>query len=160
MIAATPKRTITLLRVVISALLDAFAVFIAQYKRSTPHSKPNPSLPLKPFVTDAPSSEGANRFAWVPPYPGAALQNITTKQTHDQLSYGFSFRTEDEFKHILAFYRERLQAAGFQVEVNDSREAGGELHAMTDGGIRSFDAIAVKILQGPGTEVGITAVQR
>ena len=101
-----------------------------------------------------------NRFAWVPAYPAATLLNITTKQSHDQLSYGFSFRAADDFKHILGFYRDQLQAAGFQVELNDSRETGGELHAMADGGSRAFDAIAVKVLQGAGTEVGVTAVQR
>ncbi len=160
MAATPPRRTITLLRVMISAVLVAFAVLVAQYKKSQPPAKSSISLPLKPFLTDAPSSEGTNRFAWVPAYPGAALQNITTKQSHDQLSYGFSFRTEDDFKHVLSFYRDGLQGAGFQVQVTDSRETGGDLHAEADGGRRVFDVIAAKVLQGSGTEVGATAVQR
>lgn len=160
MTATPPKRTITLLRVVISAVLVAFAIFVAQYKKSVPPAKPAVSLPLKPFLTDAPSSEGANRFAWVPAYPGATIQNITTKQSHDQLSYGFSFRAQDDFKQVLGFYRDGLQAAGFQVKVTDSHATGGDLHAESDGGKRVFDAIAVKVLQGSGTEVGVTALQR
>ena len=157
---ATPTRRINpLLRVMISAVLVAFAVFVVQYKRSTTPARLSAPAPAKPFLTDAPSSEGSNRFAWVPTYPDAAIVNITTKQTRDQLSYGFNFRAPEDFKQVLAFYRDRLQAAGFKVDVKESGETGGELHAVADGGRRSFDAIAVKVLQGTGTEVGVTAVQ-
>jgi hypothetical protein len=46
------------------------------------------------------------------------------------------------------------------VEVKDSNENGGELHAVADQGRRSFDAIAAKAQQGSGSEVGVTSVQR
>jgi hypothetical protein len=159
MTATPPRKTNPLLRVMISAVLVAFAVFVVQYKRSAAPARPSAPAPAKPFLTEAPSSEGSNRFAWVPPYPGATIENINTKQTRDQLSYGFSFRAPEDFKHVLAFYRDRLQAAGFKVDVTDSGETGGELHAVADGGSRSFDAIAAKVVQGAGTEVGVTAVQ-
>jgi len=149
-----------MLRVMISAVLVAFAVFVVQYKRSTAPARSSTSQPSKPFMSGAPSGEGSSRFAWVPQYPGATLENITTKQTRDQLSYGFSFRAADGFKQVLAFYRDRLQGAGFKVDVKDSAETGGELHAAADDGQRTFDAIAAKVLQGTGTEVGVTAVQR
>ncbi len=158
---ATPTRkTNTLLRVVMSAVLLAFVIFVVQYKNSTEPPKAGAKTPAKPFLSTAPSSEGSNRFAWVPRYPGATTENISTKQTHDQLSYGFTFRTADDLKQVLTFYREQLQSAGFKVEVHDSSDRSGDLHADADGGNRSFDVVAVKPLQGTGTEVGITAVQR
>lgn len=159
MTARPPRKTNTLLRVIMSAVLCAFAVFVVQYKKSTEVPKTSANAPTKPFLSPAPSSEGSNRFAWVPHYPGATIENISTKQTREQLSYGFNFRTADDFKQILAFYREQLQSAGFKVEAHDS-DRGGDLHADGGGNGRSFDAVAVKVLQGTGTEVGITAVQR
>jgi hypothetical protein len=131
-----------------------------QYKKSTEPAKPNPNAPLKPFLSPAPSSEGSNRFAWVPHYPGATIENISTKQSRDELSYGFNFRTTDDFKHALVFYSEQLQSAGFKVDVKNSGEVGGELHADAAGSGRSLDVTAAKVLQGTGAEVGVTAVQR
>ena len=110
---ATPTRkTNTLLRVVMSAVLLAFVIFVVQYKNSTEPPKAGAKTPAKPFLSTAPSSEGSNRFAWVPRYPGATTENISTKQTHDQLSYGINFRTADDLKPVLTFDRDQLQSAG------------------------------------------------
>ncbi len=160
MTARPPRRTNTLLRVIMSAVLAAFAIFVVQYKKSTEHTQAGAKGPLKPFISTAPSAEGTNRFAWVPHYPGSTIENISTKQTRDDLTYGFNFRTADDFKQILAFYRAQLEPAGFKVEVKNPSEFGGELHADAGSGGRSLDLTAAKVLQGTGTEVGITAVQR
>ena len=160
MTATPPRKTNTLLRVIMSAVLVAFAIFVVQYKKSTEPTKPGATTPAKPFLSTAPSSEGSNRFAWVPHYPGATIENISTKQTRDQLSYGFNFRTADDFKQVLGFYSQQLQSAGFKVEVKNSGEIGGELHADVEGGSRSLDVVAAKVVQGTGAEVGVTAVQR
>jgi hypothetical protein len=160
MTATPPRKRNTLLRVIMSAVLAAFAIFVVQYKKSTEHPQPGANGPRKPFLSTAPSSEGSNRFAWVPHYPGAAIENINTKQTREQLTYGFNFRTADDFKQALAYYRDQLQSAGFKVDVKNSSEFGGELHADADSSSRSMDVVAAKVLQGTGTEVGVTAVQR
>ena len=76
------------------------------------------------------------------------------------MTYGFNFRTADDFKQVLAFYREELQSGGFKVEMKNSGEFGGELHADANSSGRSLDVTAAKVLQGTGTEVGVTAVQR
>jgi len=159
MTATPPRKTNILLRVIMSAVLVAFAVFVVQYQKSTQRARSGASGPVKPFLSTAPSSEGSNRFAWVPHYPGAAVENISTRQTRDQLSYGFNFRTADDFKQVLGFYKAGLQSAGFKIQVNDSGDHGGDLHGDADSG-RSFDVVAAKVLQGTGTEVGVTAVQR
>jgi hypothetical protein len=155
-----------LLRAMISAVLLAFAIFVTVYRKSLPPERSEPPTAAasknKPFLSKAPSSEGANRFAWIPSFPGAELHDINTKQTRDLLSYGFSFHTTREFKEVLAFYGERLQAQGFKVDVKDNAETGGELHADAADGSRSFDVVAAKTAAGAGTgaEIGVTAVQR
>jgi hypothetical protein len=159
MTAIPPRRTNTLLRVMMSAVLAAFALFVAEYKKATTPAKPSASAPAKPFLSPAPSAEGSNRFAWVPPYPGSTIENISTKQTREELTYGFNFRAADDFKQVLGFYRDRLQSAGFKVAEKDTEERGGELHAEGDGG-RSLDVIAAKVVNGTGAEVGVTAVQK
>lgn len=160
MTARPPRKTNPLLRIVMSAVLVAFAIFVVQYKKSTEHAQSGAKGPLKPFLSTAPSSEGSNRFAWVPHYPGATIENISSKQTRDELTYGFNFRTPDDFKQALTFYRQQLESAGFKVEAKNSAEFGGELHADAASSGRSLDVTAAKILQGTGTEVGITAVQK
>ncbi len=70
-----------------------------------------------------------NRFAWVPKYPGATMENINSKQSRDELSYGFNFHTPDDFKKVLTYYRDQLQSAGFQVDLKETTTAAGELHA-------------------------------
>lgn len=155
-----PQRRISLqLRLMISAVFVAFAIFVVQYRKSVPRARPAASANTRPFLTDAPSSEGANRFAWIPAFPDTELHGINTKQTREQLTYGFSFHTAQGFKDVLAFYREKLQAAGFQVEVKDG-DVGGELHADSADGKRSFDVIAAKVVSGTGAEIGVTAGQR
>jgi hypothetical protein len=149
-----------LLRVIMSAVLAAFALFVVQYKKSTERSEPSAKGPLKPFLSTAPSAEGSNRFAWIPHYPGATIENISSKQTRDILTYGFNFRTADDFAKALAFYSTQLQSAGFKVDLKNSGDIGGELHADAASSGRSLDVTAAKVLRGTGTEVGITAIQR
>src|SRR5258708_3103538 len=162
--ATATRRISPLLRVMISAVLVAFAIFVVVYRKSVPPARrAAPSAAAannKPFSSEAPSAEGGNRFAWIPGFPGAEVHDMSTKQTGDQLSYGFSFHTTQEFKQVLTFYRDRLQAAGFKVDVKDSEDRGGELHAEDPVGNRSFDVIAAKVIAGSGAEIGVTAVQR
>src|SRR5579885_729962 len=148
MTARPPRKTNTLLRVVMSAVLAAFAIFVVQYQKSTERPQSGAHGPLKPFKSIAPSAEGSNTFAWVPHYPGATVENINTKQTRDELTYGFNFRTADDFKQALGFYDQQLKSAGFKVEMTNSSETGGELHANAESSGRSFDVVAVKVVQG------------
>jgi hypothetical protein len=149
-----------LLRVIMSAVLAAFALFVVQYKKSTERAEPSTKGPLKPFLSTAPSAEGTNRFSWIPHYPGAAIENISSKQTRDILTYGYNFRTPDDFAKTLAFFSAQLQSAGFKVDMKNSGDLGGELHADAASSGRTLDVTAAKMLQGTGTEVGITAAQR
>jgi hypothetical protein len=156
---APARRINPLLRVMFSVVLLAFAIFVVVYKKSTAPTKTDLLTPSKPFLTDSPSSEGANRFAWVPKYPGATTENISSKQTRDELTYGFNFHSPDDFKKVLAYYRDQLQSAGFQVDLKENTTAAGELHAATENKDRTFDAVVANVSQGTGSEVGVTAIQ-
>lgn len=157
---APARRINPLLRVMFSVVLLLFAIFVVVFKRSTTTpAKTDLLTPAKPFLTDSPSSEGANRFSWVPKYPGATTENITSKQTRDELTYGFNFHTPDDFKKVLTYYRDQLQSAGFRVDLKENTSAAGELHATADSNKRTFDAVVANVSQGTGSEVGVTAVQ-
>ncbi len=156
------RRLNPLLRVMISGTLVAFAIFVVVYRKSVPpaRSGPPPAADSRPFPSDAPSSEGAQRFSWVPSFPGAELHDINTKLTRGELSYGFSFHTDQDFPQVLAFYRDRLRALGFEANLKDSEAGGGELHAEDRAAHRSLDVVAAKVVSGPGAEIAVTAVQR
>jgi hypothetical protein len=154
----------------ISAVLLAFAIFTVQYKKSLPQDKsdaPKRTASNKPFPAVAPSAEGATRFGWVPKFPDAQLENITTKQTRDEISYGFSFHSGQTFDKVLAFYGDQLQKEGFKVELKvaassvSAKDPGGnsgQLQAVSPDGARSLDVIASKA--DAGAEIGVRAVQR
>ena len=57
----------------------------------------------------------AARFAWIPAYPGARLEDIRTIQNHDQLAYGYHFQVKDEGAAVRKFYESKLRNAGFTV---------------------------------------------
>ena len=87
------------------------------------------------------------------------MENINSKQSRDELSYGFNFHTPDDFKKVLTFYRDQLQSAGFQVDLKETTAAAGELHATSGNKDRTLDAVVANVSQGTGSEVGVTAVQ-
>jgi hypothetical protein len=163
------RRISPLMRVMISAVLLAFAIFTVQYKKSLPQDKSAATAAKgasnKPFPATAPSSEGGTRFGWVPKIPDAQLENIRTKQTRDEISYGFSFHTAREFGEVLSFYGDQLQKEGFKVELKvdagqnkGAHENAGQIHAASPDGARSLDVIASKA--DSGAEIGVMAVQR
>ena len=139
----------------------AFAYFVGQYRKAVPRGVPGEAnLDTRPLLPADGSADQAGRFAWVPAFPGAEIEGITSKLTRGQISYGFHFRTPQDFKSALAFYGDKLKEAGFKVDVKDSTDKGGELHADSADGKRSFDVVAAKVYSGTGTEIGVTAVQR
>ena len=161
-----PQRRISLqLRLILTIVFVAFAYFVAQYRNAVPRaSSADTSLDtrplLPPLLPEDAAADVPSRFAWVPAFPGAEIQGITSKLTRGQISYGFHFRTARDFKSALAFYGGKLKEAGFKVNIKDSADMGGELHADSIDGKRAFDVVAAKVYSGTGTEIGVTAVQR
>jgi hypothetical protein len=157
-----PQRRISLqLRLILAIVFIAFAYFVAQYRKSVPRARSTEtSMDTRPLLVDDPSPEGTDRFAWVPAFPGAEIEGITSKVTRGQVSRGFHFRTARDFKTALAFYGDKLKGAGFKVDIKETTGQGGELHADSADGKRAFDVVAAKVFSGTGTEIGVTAVQR
>lgn len=157
-----PQRKISLqLRLILTIVFVAFAYFVGQYRKAVPRARSGEvNLDTRPLVPEDVSANGSNRFAWIPAFPGVEMEGITTKFTRGQTAYGFHFRTSQDFKSALSFYSDRLKEAGFQVEAKDSTDKGGELHADSADGKRSFDVVAAKVYNGTGTEIGVTAIQR
>jgi hypothetical protein len=162
-----PQRRISLqLRFVLAIVLVAFAYFVGQYRKAVPRGRAGDSGAVNSstaarttFPADS-ASDRASRFAWIPAFPGAEIEGITSKLTRGQIAYGFHFRTAQDFKSALAFYGDKLKEAGFQVEIKDSSDKGGELHADSADGKRTFDVVAAKVYSGTGAEIGVTAVLR
>lgn len=157
-----PQRRISLqLRLILAIVFVAFAFFVGQYRKAVPRASSGDSnaFTRPQFPADS-SSDAANRFAWIPAFPDAEIEGITSKLTRGQISYGFHFRTARDFKPALAFYGDKLKAAGFRVDIKDTAGQGGELHADSADGKRAFDVVAAKVYTGAGTEIGVTAVQR
>ena len=157
-----PQRRVSLqLRLILTVVFVAFAYFVAQYRKSAPATAPLlRDMYSGPLQKEDLPAEGVNRFAWVPAFPGAQMENITSKVTRGQHAYGFSFRTEQEFDRVLAFYGDKLKEAGFKVEIKNQEARGGDLHAESSDGKRTFDVVVAKVYSGTGTEAGVTAVQR
>ena len=55
---------------------------------------------------------------------------------------------------------DKLKEAGFKVEIKNQEARGGDLHAESSDGKRTFDVVVAKVYSGTGTEAGVTAVQR
>ena len=157
-----PRRRISLqLRLILTVVFVAFAYFVAQYRKSVPRTRlADASTDTRPLYTDDSSPDGTSHFTWVPAFPGAEIEGITTKRTREEVSYGFHFRATQDVKFVLTFYSDKLKEAGFKVEVKESAGQGGELHADSADGKRSFDVVAAKVVNGTGAEIGVTAVQR
>jgi hypothetical protein len=156
------------MRIMMSAVLVAFAIFVVQYRKSMPggnggageratsKSAAKSAAESKTLPSIAPSSTRASRFSWIPSFPGAQTEDIRTKLTHGQLSYGFSFRTSQNFDQVIAFYKQTLEAQGFKVEVRNIGDNGANLHAESGG--RTLDMGASKTPEG--TEAGVTASEQ
>ena len=149
------------LRVLVSAaLLIAVIYFIRSRQAPAPVSN-------APFLSEAPSAEGTGRFAWVPKFLGVELEDIHSSLSHSQLSYAYSFKTEETAKNIVAFYETRLRAIGFTVVIKDLGGLGAELHAENPDRKRIIDvkaASAAKYAKAASaktsTAVGVAAVER
>jgi len=104
-------------------------------------------------------SESSNRFAWVPAYPGARLENIRTVQKRDQRSYGYHFQVKDESAKVRKFYESNLKNAGFTV-IGKSGANGKswDLYAENPDRTRSIDVNGNA--QPQGVNVGVMAVVR
>jgi hypothetical protein len=119
--------------------------------------KPLKKAPAVPnFRSSAPSSEGEHSFAWIPRYPGAEVNNIRTRETEKELTYGFEFQTVDAPTAVADYYERGLRAAG--LTVNTRRPSGDEtnIHGESSSPARMIDVGIDKVQTGSFISVGAT----
>jgi uncharacterized protein YneF (UPF0154 family) len=63
---------------------------------------------------------------WVPVYPGATPANRTSMGSAEEMTGSFRLTTDDAVGELIAFYRDRLKEAGFEVSVNTFSSEDGE----------------------------------
>ena len=132
--------------------------FVLLQKQRNPSARDHAITPRQPLLTEPPS-ESSNRFAWVPSYPGARLENIRIVQNRDQLGYGYDFQVKDEGDKVRSFYESNLKSAGFTV-IGKSGPNGKswDLYAENPDRTRSIDVNGNA--QPEGVNVGVLAVMR
>ncbi len=96
--------------------------------------------------------------SWVPKYPGATNTGLFSAKGSDVDSKGeggsFAFTTSDSPRKVLDFYRDKVGALGFKVNMNTDTGSGGMIVAADADEKRSLTAVATG--QGSSTSVNIT----
>ncbi len=66
--------------------------------------------------------------SWLPLYPGARLEGAFTATSAEGRGGAFSLRTDDSTREVLAFYEERLEDQGFEVQMQTMAMSGEGTH--------------------------------
>ncbi|MEQ1886750.1 MAG: hypothetical protein ABL967_16935 [Bryobacteraceae bacterium] len=139
-----------MLRLLFSLVLIGVIVFIYQQRKA---GRGGSNTPL---LANDPSAEGADRFRWIPAYPGAQLSDIHTRVTHGELNYGYDFQTPDDLQKVSGFYQEKLRASGFTVQSKDKGGVEIDLHGEAPDRTRMIDVTVEQIKQESGTTTGVS----
>jgi hypothetical protein len=68
--------------------------------------------------------------SWVIAYPGARTDGVSTLESNGEKSGTFTIHTSDSAEQVLAFYAQKLEGSGFEVEktnVSGTHAAGGSV---------------------------------
>jgi hypothetical protein len=178
--AAKPKSR-PLLRVITSALLAALVIYGVWFRasfRSSP--KTRQTTAQQHLKTLQPFSE-STAFAWVPHYPGAVTEDISSSVNHDRVSRGFHFRVTipdhpvgkappPDVAAVRTYYETQLRAAGFTVVMkvvpknetaNGTKSApasDGILHAESSDGKRILELTLAT--DSAGLQGNVAAVEK
>lgn len=121
------RRGSPLVKILLSAAVLGVGVYLVQSRKAP--KVPEHGVAVAPsFRSNAPSSEGAKSFAWIPRYPRAEIANIRTRETAKVLSYGFDFQSADGPAAIEKFFEDGLRAAGFTVVTRSPSAGETDLH--------------------------------
>jgi hypothetical protein len=60
--------------------------------------------------------DGGSVPAWIPSYPGARMDSFSNVEANGERSGTFTLHTSDSVDQVLAFFEEKLQGAGFEVQ--------------------------------------------
>lgn len=93
---------------------------------------------------------------WVPAYPGAASQGLSSNDNPTEAQFLFGFTTPDPVDKVASHYRAELRKAGFDVDSQVS-SPGAEILQARNGG-RSLQIMLSK--SGDGTQAAVTATEK
>jgi hypothetical protein len=95
-----------------------------------------------------------NRFAWVPPYPGAQIVASSTTENDHQLTYKCELHMKDSGAVVRSFYETKLKAAGFNV-IGKGGITGNswDLYGESPDGMRTIDLSGDAQLQGANVRI-------
>jgi hypothetical protein len=147
------RKNTSWVRILLSAALLGVVIYFVQRQQPMAPTK----RAMKPLPAGA-YEDSATRFAWVPRYPDANVDNIRTQRTSDKTVYAYQFEFQSDFQPILTYYENQLRGAGFKVERKGSGEVGVGLHAEDANQRRIVDVLASK-LKGI-SEIDVTAAER
>ncbi|HSN56892.1 MAG TPA: hypothetical protein VLT32_19635 [Candidatus Sulfomarinibacteraceae bacterium] len=94
---------------------------------------------------------------WVPVYPGAEAASRSMMTSDEGVTGSFQIETGDAVSDVIAFYRDRLKAAGFEITVNTfsgEGSEGGMVQATLEAGQRSV-MVMINREAGP-TQASVT----
>lgn len=144
------RRGNPLVRILLSFAMLGFMLYIVIHE-----GRPQKKGPVVAnFRSSAPSSEGTNRFAWIPRYPGAELSNIRTRETESELTYGFEFQSSDAPAAIADYYERGLRSGGFKVDTRRPSADETNIHAEASSPQRTIDVGIDKVQTGSLVSVG------
>jgi len=93
---------------------------------------------------------------WVPLYPGTEPTGGATMTKEGKVSGGFGLETTDGVDQVIAYYREALAGAGYEVSVN-TFASGSETSGAILGGTRADRTVGVHISRSDDkTTIGVT----
>ena len=94
---------------------------------------------------------------WVPVYPGAEAASRSMMTSDEGVTGSFQIETGDAVSDVIAFYRDRLKEAGFEITVNTfsgEGSEGGMVQATLEAGQRSV-MVMINREAGP-TQASVT----
>jgi hypothetical protein len=108
------------------------------------------------------AGEAAEVPDWVPSYPGAKSEGVFSGQTEEGSSGTVAVETTDSPSKVMAWYRDRLDRDGFEVNTTtfekNGRSAGGSLTAEAKHKHRTVNVVVS--VEGGKTKVAVTFGQK
>lgn len=110
--------------------------------------------PGQPEGADEPTAQIVEVPDWIPSYPDTEPVLLYASESADASFGSISFSTRDERKQVLDFFRDRLEASGFTLEVTRFGGPDGRIGLITGSAADAKRGITVTIDAGEN-ETGV-----
>lgn len=107
-----------------------------------------------PDATMVIGSQAGTLPSWLPAYPGTQPTGTMVAETPSNKSSTFAFKTADTPEQVLTFYKEKLEAAGFEILTAMIQATGGMVTAQDSASQRQ-----VVVTTSPGGETVLSVTE-